>query len=833
LPWETHNVKKLLLTIVFLLCAYLPAYAAELLQLQDLVYQGGFRVPQGQHGSSTFEWCKTCQMTFDPAGNGGAGSLFMVGHDHQQQIGEFSLATPVNTSNPASMNTATMLQNFVDVVGAISGTAKNTPPAGTVNVNGLLVEGSTLYVNFFFYYDADGSQQLNYFKSTRTLTTSGLLGPYQVGTPPFDTGSCCGSAAGFTSGSIIPVPSAYQSALGGTHMTGLCCVGIASRTSWGPAALTMNLANLGSTIPLPTTTLFFASQTHPITGWATTNNFYNGSTEPGGWVFPTGTKSMLFFGRHGTGPWCYGPGTTDPALAFTPSPTGEPWCYDLEGQAKGGHAYPYRYQIYAYNVDDAAAVKAGTKLPYDVRPYGTWVITFPTVASSTGIGGVAYDSAHQKIYVVQKYADGAHPIIHVFNVNAPSPPPTPRTLSVATTNPTACAITGVTSDLNGNGNGTTPFARSYNDASSVDLTAPATCGGNDFASWSGCTTVGGTGNRTCSVTMGADKTVTAAYTTPGITLRTLTVASTNPNGGITIAVSPADYNGLGNSETPFVHTYLNNTAVALTAPSAWTDGQTFDGFTGCDSVSGLTCNLTMSANKSVTVAYVTPTPPGASFPYNGTPVDTGTRANEGPPPSANWTTIVGTGHKIVSNKIVPNAASGTHMSYWNATQFDTDQEAYAEISTMSVNDHSGFGVFARFNPANLDRLECTARPIDSANDVMQLWERTNGATVQVGVDTSIGGEFTAGDQVGIRVVGATATCYLNGTAIMSGDTSANLVPGYIGLRHVSTSGATEQLINVGGGNLAAAPAAGTPCIGTVSGTLTLGSGVTLKLGVCQ
>ncbi|MGC2635941.1 MAG: right-handed parallel beta-helix repeat-containing protein [Acidobacteriaceae bacterium] len=92
------------------------------------------------------------------------------------------------------------------------------------------------------------------------------------------------------------------------------------------------------------------------------------------------------------------------------------------------------------------------------------------------------------------------------------PPVTDYTLTVASANPTSgVAITASPADKNGTSSGTTSFTLSYAAGSSVTLTAPATAGGNNFSSWSGCTTANG---ATCTVGLNANATVTARYTSP-------------------------------------------------------------------------------------------------------------------------------------------------------------------------------------------------------------------------------------------------------------------------------------------------------------------------------
>jgi hypothetical protein len=184
-------------------------------------------------------------------------------------------------------------------------------------------------------------------------------------------------------------------------------------------------------------------------------------------------------------------------------------------------------------------------------------------------------------------------------------PPT-ETLTIASANP-ASGVAMVVSplDINGDSNGNTPLTRIYPQGTVVTITAPASSGLNTFALWSGCDSVGGTGNRTCTKTMSTNATVTASYTSPATF--TVNVLSTNPASGVPIAVSPADINGASNGTTAFGRTYVS-TSVTLTAPL--TSGiNTFSTWTGCDSVSGpgnSVCTKLVNSNTSVTANYASP-----------------------------------------------------------------------------------------------------------------------------------------------------------------------------------------------------------------------------------
>ena len=110
---------------------------------------------------------------------------------------------------------------------------------------------------------------------------------------------------------------------------------------------------------------------------------------------------MLFFGRTGFGPFCYG------EAAACGNDTSEKY--------KGGHAAPYGYFVWAYDAADLAAVRAGKKQPWDVVPYSTWE-PLPRDGGSEQILGVAYDGATGRIFVASQAYEILPPTIHIFTV---------------------------------------------------------------------------------------------------------------------------------------------------------------------------------------------------------------------------------------------------------------------------------------------------------------------------------------------------------------------------------------------------------------------------------
>jgi hypothetical protein len=372
----------------------------RLVQSGDLIFQGAFKLPHGAVGTSSFDYGGTV-LAFNPA----RGSLFVVGHPWQQHVAEIAIpaVSPSNTTL-ASLPMTTVIQPFVDATeGGLSKVGD-----GQVQVGGLLAYKGALYLSAFVYYDGSGIQQLSDYRTSPDFRVTGeVTGPFRVSSP---------ASAGLLDGYFGLIPPAWQAALGGPVLHGQCCLSIISRTSFGPSAFVVDPAQLGVVTPQPATPLVYYPQAHATLGeWGTTSSMFNGSTQINGIVFPEGTRSVLFFGRHGTGPWCYGEGTADPANAGKRAPDGEPYCVDPTDNSKGGHAFPYVHQVWAYDAGDLAAVKRGERQPWEVKPYAVWPVPFP-LSGGTHATGATYDPATGRIFIAQDFSDGDNPIVNVFTL---------------------------------------------------------------------------------------------------------------------------------------------------------------------------------------------------------------------------------------------------------------------------------------------------------------------------------------------------------------------------------------------------------------------------------
>ncbi len=146
----------------------------------------------------------------------------------------------------------------------------------------------------------------------------------------------------------------------------------------------------------------------------------------------------------------------------------------------------------------------------------------------------------------------------------------------------------VTSDPTGINCGTkcmAPFG-----GGTVTLTAtPAV--GSSFVSWSGCTSVS---KNICTVSLTtSNRTVTASFVrNPS---RTLTVTKTGTGSG-TVTSTPQGISCGTKCSSTFTANPVTLTAVAAA-------GSTFTSWSGCTSVSGATCTVSMTSNKSVSARF--------------------------------------------------------------------------------------------------------------------------------------------------------------------------------------------------------------------------------------
>ena len=301
-----------------------------LLKSSDITYVGSFKLPRPAYG--------TDPQSFDYGGASLAVSadgtqLYVGGMVYNQSLGLVKIPNPIG-------GTATLIKAPVNVPGSI-GTEGSAP-----ELSGALVYNGRLIVQKRIYYDNSGDRPTH---AAGNLDISGFSSFSKLANIPW---------AQFANGYMGLIPPEWQSLLGGPAFTGNSVMSINSLCSNGPSFYVFNPDDVGKKSPIPSIPLmYFDYPDHMLGNPDTANDYFSRADQyNAGIVFPSGSRSVLFFSRHGYG-----------------SPT-----YKKDDGGCGGEsgegAAPYRRQITAFDANDLLAVKNGTKQPYDVHPYAWWTV---------------------------------------------------------------------------------------------------------------------------------------------------------------------------------------------------------------------------------------------------------------------------------------------------------------------------------------------------------------------------------------------------------------------------------------------------------------------------
>jgi hypothetical protein len=356
------------------------------IEKEELEYLGAFRLPREDDFSFS---------GYPLAYNRVSNSLFVGMRNNG--IGEVTIPNTLKSENIEALPFASLIKKSGDPT---SGGLSVLPEGGT---RGLLVVGDKLLGAASVFYDANNTARVSHFSRSIDLNKKELASLKALWQA---------EKSGFVGGWLTTVPSEWQSLLGGDVLSGNCCMPIVSRTSHGPSAFVWNSSDSEKSL-IPATPLIYYPGDHPTLGnWSGSNSVYGGTTQIGGMVIPSGTRSLLYFGLNGTGEFCYGTGGIN----------GE--CFDPLSSDKGQHAYPYNYQVWAYDLNDLLLVKEGRKNPWDIKPYAIWTLELPGPIYLSGIGGLAYDSSRDIIYISQARADkdgySSRALIHAIRVKSAS-----------------------------------------------------------------------------------------------------------------------------------------------------------------------------------------------------------------------------------------------------------------------------------------------------------------------------------------------------------------------------------------------------------------------------
>lgn len=143
------------------------------------------------------------------------------------------------------------------------------------------------------------------------------------------------------------------------------------------------------------------------------------------------------------------------------------------------------------------------------------------------------------------------------------------------------------------------------------------------------------------------------------------------------------------------------------------------------------------------------------------------RANEGPPPSSNWSGITTTTNtlKVTSNQLDVDSTDiyGFGSAYWNPASFGADSEAYLTIATKPTDGAGNLRVGARMAGVG-DIFTFTGyfyffEPAAGTDTIKITRIDTGGVETVLGA--TISQEVAAGEKLGLEVIGTTIKVFHN------------------------------------------------------------------------
>jgi hypothetical protein len=435
--------------------------SGDLLQPSDLTYLGAFRLPGGDAPPQTFAYGGNA-MTFNPDGdpqNADAypGSLFVMGHDTMpygdlpdgNQVAEVSIPVPTIGNNPADLPEAAFIQDFQDVTAGYFSNLEEIPKVGMQYLNHPDT-GPLIHIGWGQNIQPQDEPSHAWFSAN--LSAPNLQGIWFIGNQDLYS----------TNNYMFEIPAAWADAhTGGRYLaTGRMRDG--GQVGMGPTLFAYTPWEEGGAAPpsgahLPETTLLLYEKSSNTEEIVRTLRDYQhpDEWEGGAWMTTSSGKSAVLFAgtkSNGTKYWYGYINPTGPDLACVDADvTDFTTCRMADGSScppedfagcceegasscvtnRGWWSTRFDAQFIFYDPADLARVAAGEIESWEPQPYAVMDIDehlyldppeWDKVNLGWGdqrryrIGATAYDRENGLLYVLELYADGAKPVVHVWRV---------------------------------------------------------------------------------------------------------------------------------------------------------------------------------------------------------------------------------------------------------------------------------------------------------------------------------------------------------------------------------------------------------------------------------
>ncbi|MCL4876550.1 MAG: hypothetical protein KJ064_07825 [Anaerolineae bacterium] len=435
---------------------------ARLILPEDFEYLGAFRLPEAGIRPDTFEYGGNA-MTFNPDGDpsgeadGFPGSLFITGHDRLaygelpdgSRIAEVTIPAPVITAEVNALQRAVYLQPLTDAVAGFFVGLDEIPRIGLQYLN-RPETGPLLHVAWGQHLLPEGTPPPTHAWLSPDLAHPNVQGSWFVSDQyPYSV-----------NGYLLEIPSDWADAYVQGRYLGAGRFRDGGWSGMGPSLFAYRpwIDEQGTPAPdgavLDSVVLLLYADSNVTTDIENSLAGYQhpDEWEGGAWLTTSdGRSAVLFAGTKSVGEkywygWVNPAGPAFPCVetAFvgqyevcrladgSPCPPEDLLGCSGHNDFRGWWSSEFVAQFILYNPDDLAQVAQGTLLPHEPQPYTHLSIDEILYHNPDGvesdmlgvgmqrrgrIGDVTYDRANQFLYVVELFADGAQPVVHVWHIS--------------------------------------------------------------------------------------------------------------------------------------------------------------------------------------------------------------------------------------------------------------------------------------------------------------------------------------------------------------------------------------------------------------------------------
>lgn len=439
--------------------AILPA---DVLQPGDFEYLGAFRLPGGDEPPKTFAYGGNA-MTFNPDGDasgasdGFPGSLFITGHDRVayggvpdgDQVAEINIPAPVISRNIEELNIAEFIQDFANVTAGYFTELEEIPKVGLLYLN-RPETGPKIHIAWGQHLQPQDVASHGWFNPT--LSNPDFQGTWFIGNQDLYS----------VNGYMFEIPTEWADAHTGSRYLATGRMRDGGQGGMGPTLFAYRPWQTDGSAPpagtrLEEVTLLLYENAYNTEEIIRAMDGYQhpDSWEGGAWITTaSGKQAVLIAGTKSNGEkYWYGYIDPDgPQYACVDSNVHDfPTCRMADGSIcpqedfsgccdeesgscaslRGWWSTHFDAEFILFDPSDLARVAAGQLESWQPQPYAVIDIDevlylappeWDLVELGWGdqrrnrIGDVSFDRASGLLYVLELYADGGKPVVHVWRV---------------------------------------------------------------------------------------------------------------------------------------------------------------------------------------------------------------------------------------------------------------------------------------------------------------------------------------------------------------------------------------------------------------------------------